>query len=244
MTTILAIAVAMAPGFAAPAAQGDGASAASILTKMFARYGDAKTLKGTIVLTQSIGNQGGQLKTDIQFEYPSKLYLRQEKEFVKKETWLVTSDGKHFSYAAPYGPGKGQRLIEPIRLATGTTLTVRDIYAAVTASIGDRSAPLDLAISRKEDLNYLRGQWASLTLDGAKDLNGEEVYAISGNWREYQTAPVSGRFQIFVSKEGDLKRYAIEESVKLDNSYRVVSVWEVNLKINGEVDDKLFKLVK
>ncbi len=230
-------------------AQVQAPSPAQIVSKMIGRYNAAQTLSGKIQLTSMIKGQGGSLVTKVQFELPSKLYIRQEKLYGDGRIWLVTSDGKRFSYEPPPGlpPGKTQvnRLIEPINLKDGKSLTVRDVYAASVASIGDRSPVLDIAIGRKEDLEYLRFQWATLRYEGVTRYGDEEVHAISGDWREYGTAPVTGQFRMLINEAGDLRQYVISEKVNLETAgtQRLDSVWDVQLQVNGAVDPALFKLV-
>lgn len=226
--------------------QQDAPSAADLISKMIAKYNSAKTLKGTIVLRQGTATESGTLTTQFQFEMPSKLYIRQQKDFGDRKTWLITSDGKHFSYPAPEVFGTdSKRLAEPINLASGKVMGIRDIYSAIVGSIGDRSAPLDIAISRTEDLQYLRGQWYTVRLDGITKVRESEAYSIIGQWKEYGDAVnPSGRFQMVIGKDGDLMRYAVEQTLEISGQrINVTSVWDVDLKVNVEVDQKLFKLV-
>ncbi|MBI5706189.1 MAG: hypothetical protein HZC36_04280 [Armatimonadetes bacterium] len=236
----------LASALLAGAAQQDAPSASELISKMIAKYNSAKTLKGTIVLRQGTATESATLTTQIQYEHPAKLYIRQQKDYGDRKVWLVTSDGKHFSYPAPQVIGQdSKRLAEPINLASGKVLGLRDIYSGVVGGIGDRSAPLDIAISRTEDLQYLRGQWYTVRVDGVTKVRDVEAYSISGQWKEYGDADhPSGRFQMLIGKEGDLMRYVIEQTLDLGGQrFNVTSLWEVDLKVNVEVDQKLFKLV-
>lgn len=218
----------------------------AVLSQMLAKYSAAKTLSGTILLTQGSEQESGQISTSLQYERPAKLYLRQEKKTADRRTWLITSDGKHFSYDKPnqasdYGAG---RLVEAIVSAAGT-LKLGDIYAVGAGkSLPDRSAPLDIAIGRREDLEFIRGQWANLSTEPARELDGRTVNSIVGDWREYGTAAITGRFQFLITPEGEMKRYTIVEKIVINgNIVTITSRWDIDLKIDGPVDPKLFKVV-
>lgn len=221
---------------------------AELVSKAMSRYYSAKTIKGTITLTQTAKGASGQLVTDLQIEGPAKFYLRQQKAYEERRTWLVTSDGKWFSYEAPEGFGRQNvgRLVEPINLK-GKTLSYRDVYQAALLSIGDRSAMLDLIVGRREDLEYLRDHWVGLKLAGMTQLDGEDVYVISGGWLESGAKQPSGRFQLLINKDGDVRQYTIDEAVGLDKAGAqreiVRSDWRVEVTVNGPVDPKLFKVV-
>lgn len=220
---------------------------AQMLSEMIAKYSAAKSLVGTITLSQSAMNQTGQIRTYFQFEYPSKLYIRQDMTTGTGGRWLVTSDGKFFSYDVPKLPwqDKGTRLVEPV-VFQGKTLGVRDIYAAASLSLGDRSAPLDIAIGRSEDLRYLRNQWATLRYQGTTRLGEEEVHVIMGDWREYGDAPVSGQFRIMLNANNELRQYALSENFALPTvgQKNVVSIWDVRIDLLAKPDSGLFKLAR
>ncbi len=231
---------AASPGSRAP-------NSAQLISAMLAKYAAARSLTGTITLTQSAMDHAGQLRTTLQFELPSKLYLRQDLATGQGRTWLVTSDGKYFSYDVPKLPwqDRGTRLVEPV-VYRGRTQSVREIYAASALSLGDRSAPLDIAIGRNEDLRYLKNQWASLRYQGRTKLRDEDVHVIMGDWREYGDAPASGQFRMMLSESGDLRQYALSENFALPTvgQKNVVSIWDVRLEVDAKPDPNLFKLVR
>src|SRR5690349_22569 len=77
--------------------QGD--SAKELIQKMLARYHAAQTLTGTIKLTVKTEAGAASMDTWIQYERPSKLYIRQKKNSANPDpeapsSWLITSDGK------------------------------------------------------------------------------------------------------------------------------------------------------
>lgn len=222
-----------------------GPTAAESMSKMLRRYADLPTLTGSITMTQRVGTATAIIKTQLQYERPSKLFIRQDLQSSTPQTWIVTSDGSTFSYNVPNDrPGRpGERLIEKVT-SGGRLLEYQDIYAVASRSLGDRSLPLDIAISRLDDLKYLRDQWATL---GFIDPQPQGLIAIGGQWREYKTAPASGTFEIWVDKDGNLRRYIQRETLKpLPNAepHLVTTVWDVDLVPNGKPNADLFRVLK
>jgi hypothetical protein len=234
--------------------------AAELVGKMLRNYDSAQTLTGTIRFTQSVQNVSIVIDTNLQWAKPAKLFIRQDRRSSDPRTYFVTSDGKTFSYDLPEdrAGAPGERLFEPVS-QPGRTLDYRDIYAAASRSLGDRSAPIDIAICRTEDLKFIRGQWA--TMEFAEKPGPDGVRVIVGDWRQYANAPASGSFEMWITDDGDLKKYVQRETFQpeasaLDEKFRphpvplnvgplqITSVWDVNLKVNGAPDPSLFKVIK
>jgi len=219
--------------------------AGETVSKMIARYHDAKTLKGDIVTTIKVGDQAVQISTSLQAQRPDMLYVRQA---VGEQTYVLTCDGKNFSYNKPVSTLVAKndlRLMEPFVKG----MTLGDVYRAAAESLAERSAPLDLAIGDMRDLRRLRDQWASLNLTGEVDLNGEKVYRIVGQWRLSASSPVTANFGIFVTKDGDLRRYVLDQlpSVLQDDKSGTVKVsreYDVHISVDTPVDPKLFTVLK
>src|SRR4051812_2027201 len=116
MLTTLAVTLALcAPG---PKPQANAAS--QLVSKMLKYYSGAQSITGTITYTASDGAGSAQLITVLQYEKPSKLYIKQYKGGPHQMMWLVTSDGKYFSYNAPDNlPGSNERLVETVMQSTG-----------------------------------------------------------------------------------------------------------------------------
>jgi hypothetical protein len=113
-------------------------------------------------------------------------------------------------------------------------------------SIGDRSIPLDLAFSRTEDLKYIRAQLATYKFERDEQVGGVDCHLISGDWRDYGKAPVTGKFNIWITEDGQLKRFARKEHVAVADQQvegDIISVWEVNLTKDSGIDPNLFKIV-
>ncbi|MFZ4506705.1 MAG: hypothetical protein ACOYON_03295 [Fimbriimonas sp.] len=231
--------------FLAVGAQGAEPDAATLITKMFRHYSEAQTLTGQIRWIQRAKGIAIQTDTDVAFERPSKLYIKQTQNGSEPKTWLITSDGKLFSYNKPEVlRGPESRLVEPV-FASGVSQSIRDIYAVGIRSIGDKSVPLDIAISRREDLSTLRGQWATFQVVGKEKLRETNCYVIEGKWREDPGMRPTGTYQLWLSPDGDILRFALKELfASPQGEIEVTSTWDASLVVNGQVNAKQFTVVK
>ncbi len=223
---------------------------AELISKMFAYYNDAKTFAGTIQMTQAMMGQTTAYDTIVQFELPSKLFIKQVQK-VTGRVYLVTSDGKQFSYDVPRALEESgiskprERLLENV-VQGSLTHQVRDIYRVAVAGLPDRSMPLDVAIGQLGDLKFIRDQWATVKYDGTVDWNGEKAHSISGAWREYGEADVSSTYNLLLTSEGELLRYSIKDRLSAPGQgpQDVVTTWLVRFEKNAKVDPTLFKVVR
>ncbi|MBI3721977.1 MAG: hypothetical protein HY248_05430, partial [Fimbriimonas ginsengisoli] len=186
----------------------------------------------------------------VQFKKPSLVFIRQAYDSGEGRSWLVVSDGRRFSYPVPPNLPltAEERLVEAVT-QNGVVNTCQDIYAASSASLKDRSAPLDIAFGRLTDLRFLRNQWVTLRWLGQQSYRDRTVDAIGGDWREYGRAPASGTYRMLISKDSDLVLYELAGREAVGDPARgilvpllVTSTWEVDLHPNAETDDSLFKL--
>lgn len=230
--------------------EGQGSVNASMLVqKMIEYYNDADTMTGTILMTTKVADQSLSISTTMQFEKPSRIYIRQQKSIGDKRVWMIVSDGKKFAYDAPglaawEDPNK--RLIEPVTFQ-GIVQKFRDIYAAGSSGLGDRSTPLDIAIGRTEDLKYLRDQWKSVIYRGKSTHLGQEVNVVMGEWRPYGNAEVTGQYRMLITPGGELKEFARSEKIQpqgAPQAFDVVTTWTVNLKKNDRPDPNLWATVR
>jgi hypothetical protein len=220
-----------------------------IISQMIKKYNEATTLVGTILLKVEIAGQSTAVRTELQYEKPAKLYIKQSSGGRTSRTWYVTSDGKEFSYPTPYRPllnDKQQQGSEPVSRPDGSRQDIRTIYSAAVEGLGDKSLPLDVAIGRQSDLVLLRDQLASAEYQGVRLVAGVEAHIISGKWRSNATAHTTGIYTMAISKTDDLLYYAISEYMMLDKGaqHELMTEWTVDFKVNVPVDQRLFKVVK
>jgi len=215
--------------------------------RMLAKYSKATTLTGEITWTQQVKESSIVTKTTLQFDLPSKLYIRQERGGASSKGMFVVSDGTTFSYPVPPDlPSKlGERLSESVMLG-GKSQTVRDIYSVISKSLIDRSLPLDVSIGRLEDLKFLRSQWVTMEVSGTATIDNNEITIIKGQWRPYGQAPPSGTYEMWLTKGDELRRYVQREKLEIDRVglVEVVGIWDCKLVVDGKPDPDLFVIKK
>ncbi|MBS1721651.1 MAG: hypothetical protein JSS66_01455 [Armatimonadetes bacterium] len=222
-------------------------TAGTVISKMIARYHDAKTLSGDCNTTLKVGARQINIAAKFQVERPKKIYLRQIVDGVAMP-YIVTSDGKEFSYNKPIGledhRGDKLRLTEPVG-----DKSLGDIYRDVSESVVERSPILDLVVSDMRDLQLFRDQLTSMKLMGEIDLNGQKVYKIVGRWRLNSKSETNADFGIYITADGDLKRYALSQEAELGDGpvkekVTVSRLYDVDIKVNSDLDQKLFAVLK
>lgn len=236
-----------------------------VISKMLAYYHDAKTIAGTITMSQHSGSREASVLTELQFQGPASLYIRQSlRASYGTDQYLVTSDGKTFSYDLPDGvPYKDRGIQGGLRVVEtcnpGRPLGVRDIFTATSSWLIDRSTPLDLIIGAADDLRFRNAQWVTADIVGRTNLGSTAVTVVGGQWRDYPQyttkqgrkipVPPSATYQMFIDDEHRLLRYTEKTNVGATiNNQQVVqsveTIWDVNVVKDGPVKPELFKVVR
>ncbi|MEI8281307.1 MAG: hypothetical protein WCG75_02780 [Armatimonadota bacterium] len=185
--TALSIAIMLA-GQQAPAMKSQ-----DIIGKCLAKYAEANSGIGEFVMSQTAAGKKVSIKTDLQFERPSKLFIHQFSDTVEPNDWLVVSDGNQFGYDVP-GSRKGgvrRRLFEGVISLPGPNgdrhvQMVHNIYLAAKRSLGDVPNPfLEFITQGSGESQSLRGYLARLKkIDPEpkekEGADGNSVYSISG----------------------------------------------------------------
>ncbi len=227
---------------------------------MFAHYSELQTATGTIKLIVEAkaptGSASQTINTEIQYERPSKFFLRQIQSGKEQNPWVVSSDGSLFSYPMPSQIiyNKSKRLVENVGVNT-----IAEIYGASVTSIGDRSAPLGIIVSWNKELRRIVSEWPVYELAGEQEWKGAKVWKIVGKYRQDPLGPVIGDFVLVVDKSGNMLEYkttqafatptdeahsdAKHPSYDTKNLTYVTYTWMVDVAANGTVDSSLFKLV-
>ncbi len=220
-----------------------------VASKMFERYSSASSVKGQIDLTIQVTGNIFKAKTEIQYERPNKVYLKQTNLADAAQLKLLSSDGKHFSYDVPDNLlTQAKRLVEPVHPPHRDPLSIADMYKAASSSLLDRSPALDIVISSLDDLRHLRSQWASIASRGMTEHRGRHAYWIVGDWRRSAADEPSGLYEMLVTPEGDLLRFVLhQQTMALEGGnyvpQQVVSTWDVDVRIGGPLDPALFRVV-
>lgn len=262
MTALIALLVLQggAPAQESPQESTQKPKASTIVSRMLEYYKKANSLVGTVHLTQTAAGKSITIDTQLQFEKPSKLFLHQVRKSSDPREWVVTSDGKLFSYNAPETVSiRPQRLIEPVAASPGTQRKLGDystgvvhyvgeMYNAATYSIGDKSPLLDVAFAQSGDLKYLTGQLATMVYRGTTELAGKKVHVIIGEWRENPAVPSSGVYEMYIDEDGNFLRYVLKQDFAVpeapQQSITVSSIWDGRLTVNAKPNPALFTVLR
>jgi hypothetical protein len=222
---------------------------------MFAYYASATTMTGAIHMTQQAASSTVTLDTSLAYEGPSKIYLRQALGGANPMVWLVTSDGKSFTYDFPNTTRTAANRAEPGRLLEAVSptqsihLTYRQIFHASVQSLGDVSLPVLLSVAGRDELQAVKDMIGSIQYMGTTKIGTDSVNVIGGGWKAGPRAPVSAQYKLFITDDGQLKRYVETNIVSLKlptgqmQPQQVLTTWDVDLHVNAQPDETLFKVI-
>lgn len=216
-------------------------SGAQLVSKMIRRYYDAKTIGGTIKTDLDVSGATLGITTTLWIERPNKLYLRQVT--TAGPSFLVTADGKEYSYERP--SVGGQVSTSPGRLVEyqGST-DIGGVYTSAALSIAERSNPLDLAIARQDDLKMLRDQWVTLKDGGEKEVDGKPCRMVTGQWTSNPVYGVLGHYAMWITSEGDLIKMEIQGPNPELAGSKIVRTHTVDLKVGATPPEGQFTVAK
>ncbi len=220
--------------------QSQGMSGAEVLSKVLAKYADAKSATGEFTMSQSAGSKKIAIQTEFQMERPSKLFIHQTSSNVAPNDWLVVSDGVNFGYDAPNATQR-RRLFEPVSgtdPVNGKSRSLRNqgIFMAAKRSLGDPTNPfLEFLTQSGGDQTSVQGFLTRLFKIGSaseKEVGGAQVYSISGlmgfgapaigpdgkqlydnTSNHYPIFESAGRFELQVTKDFDLVGMKTTENI-------------------------------
>jgi len=218
---------------------------AQLVSKMLARYYEAKTVQGTIDMTQTAQGVKVGFRTQLAMQSPSLILIAQEKFGSEPRKWLTVADGKRFAYDRPPGVFGKDRFLEPQNPASGP-INVRDIYAIVADGLGDRSPVLDAVIGRPDHLRNLRATWGPrFTLAGKTDWKGKPAYVVTGTFRiDWKEAP-SQHMEMVIDADGNFLKYFTRASLTVPNQRQPIVIettYTVDLKVDEPIDTAIFSV--
>ncbi len=225
-----------------------------VVSTMLTRYAAARTVSGTISMVQKLDNQATAIETWVEIKRPDRVYVYQKSK-ASKRVGFVVSDGTYVTYNPPRtskgAPESGQ-LIEPLDHGD-VRMTIPEMYAIASRSLLDCSTPLDIAIAGVEDLKMNRDRWATCKLAGEVEVDGKPAYRVIGDWRPVAKMLPTGKYEMIISKQGDLLRYNCQEVMnrtfkegekgkekEWSETHVFDTAYVVNLKVDGPVNEKLF----
>jgi len=234
--------------------------AAALVGKMFSYYANATSMTGKIRMTQQAQNITDTIVTDLAFEAPSKIFVRQvlsspstSDHSYRANVWMVTSDGKDFTYDFPNEQRLNSNKPEPSRMhefvnGVNGPLGFRDIFRAAYRSLGDLSIPELVAIGGTRNFRAVRDEIATIDYVGSANVAGTPVMEVRGMWRPAAESVPTAVYEIYISADGQLKRYRQDEkvSVKMPDAKMgtedIVTTWDVDLNVNAKPDESLFSV--
>lgn len=236
-SALLLCAVALAPAQAA-------VNPGQTVSRMLARYFEAKSLSGTITLKAESEGVSTNVVTRLAVSHPDKLMIEQKGV---RGTVLVVSDGETLRYHAPsLGEEIGPVLREPARVS-GVVRPVRDQFAVSRPGLLDGGPGLNLVMGRMDDMQSFRSTILSLEDQGAATVNGKSGRRVGGQYAEMGRTTPDGEFSMVIGANGDLFQFVRREPVVVEMDGRptplwVTMTWDVNVVVDGPVDGSLFRV--
>ena len=233
ITTLLAASALMGAQEARPQWTGP-----DLVSKMLATYHNRRSADGTITLTLRMGNESSRLRTDVTYLMPSRVHIFQRSERPPIRRSILVSDGRTFMYSRPNisrWEDIKEYLFEPVQAADGRLQLVGDIYAAGTASMLDRSIPLDIVINRRADLEYLRLRLANVAYGGRAKLGNEEMHRVTAMLRLIPGEKPTDPCVFWIDDNFMLRRFEVQEKHEDKESQRVLSFvmqWDLNITLD------------
>lgn len=216
------------------------------ISEMFKRYTGAEKIWATVKMTLNLSGQTAVVDSALQIERSQKLYLRQIPHYATDKHFTCICDGKTATYEMPPAIASfpGQRAYEPQE-----NQTLEDVYANSVPSQIDKSPVLDMIVARKQHLEFLKGQWASLAFEKGAAPQAGENYEIVGNYRPYKTSDVSGTFRLVLSPSFDVVSYRVDEKIVIpapgnNRADTMTTIWSADVHIGTLKDPKLFEIPK
>ena len=220
-----------------------------VISKVFLKYYNARTLSGTIVQETTDGKGVVKITTKVNYERPNRVSIQQDYKGRNGLLLSLVSDGVKFAYDPPrtasVKPKPRERLIELVRIdRTGTNASfihgVGEMYHAAHVSLMP-STLLDLAVAHKEHLSDFKINVRTFVLQGVVDLGGQKAYYITGQWQPYHGATPTGTYEFWVSLGFDLLKFKLDEQYSDGRTAaRATTTETANLRVDVPVDQSLF----
>ena len=222
---------------------------ADVVSKVFLKYYNARSLSGTIVQETTDGKGVVRITTKVNYERPNRVSILQDYKGGNGLMLSLVGDGVKFAYDPPrtakVKPKPRERLFELVRVErTGTNVAfvhgVGEMYHAAHVSLMP-STLLDLAVAHKEHLSDFKINVRTLALQGMVDLGGQKAYYITGQWQPYHGATPTGTYELWVSLGFDLLKFRLVEQYSDGRtSVKATTTETASLKVNVPVDQTLF----
>jgi hypothetical protein len=246
LSTILAL--------AGSPAQAPEVTASSLISKMLLNYNSARSAQGRITTKQSAKNVTVETLTEIAIQQTARLLIRQTRTGTDGGRFLAIADGEYFAYDRPKGVLGKPRFVEP-QFNYGRPMTLREVYMVVSGTFAEKSPPLDIIISRRDDLESLRNKWGKkFEISGKAEIRGQSVYVVRGTFLPFAELRNSvgekpqGVLEMSITEDGQLLKYVeLANYVVPSAAQELIAVrteWDLDIKLNGEIDSAIFSPVR
>jgi hypothetical protein len=235
---------------------------AQVFSKMLARYHEAKSVRGTVTLTQTATSGTTQVKvtvlSTVQVAQPNFFFLEQTRQPkaadpAESSHFLGVSDGKRISYTVPRDllpatdptSGKHSQFYEEAPPGIDGAMN------AFCRMVLDRSLPIAVALYNPYEIQLITRHLSNLRIEkvDAELPNGKTGYQIAADYVKFIKEGQATRgvpahpAAILIDKEFNLVWMGWSETIAepgMAGTYKITSEWSVNLAIDGEIDKGLF----
>lgn len=222
-----------------------------IIEQAMIRYAKAKSVVGTIVMTQTALNKQATVETMFQYERPRHIFIDQKMTGAEEGHIRLVSNGAMFEYTPPtYLPGSVKMLREPMKRIDGYVLDFTDMFNAAKHSFIDRSAALELIFARRDGLEEFRNKISSHHYTGKVIVNGQPLHKVMARWREGVSVPTEDNVAIYFDEQFGIVQFVLTQRISTvtspnpspDKIVKVDTVWKVNAKVDEKPDYGLFTI--
>ncbi len=239
---------------AALPAQTPEVTAGSLISKMLLTYNNARTAQGRITTKQSAKNVTIETLTEIAMQHTGRLLIRQTRSGTDGGKYLAMADGEYFAYDRPKGVLGKPRFVEP-QFNYGRPMTLREVYMVVAQALAEKSPPLDIIVSRRDDLEGLRNKWGKkFEITGKAEIRGQNAYVVRGTFLPFAELKNAvgekpqGVVEMSITEDGQLLKYVeLANYVVPAATQELIAVrteWDLDVKLNGEIDPAVFSPVR
>lgn len=213
-----------------------------LVSRMLKVYADTRQLDGQIVLTASDGHGTTKMTTDVAYDAPSKILVRQVAVGSEGRTVIVISNGQKFVYTAPDYLHDTTLLEEPINL-NGYIRQYREIFGVAGQSLIDRSVPLLILIAQPDDLKEVVKRFITVDDLGSSTINGRSCRLVGGTYREVVGGSTFSKYRMAIDEKAQLVQFALQQTYVSDTERMTLNlVWDVNVRTGVAPDSARFRL--
>lgn len=208
-----------------------------VISMMIRRYSVQDKLSADLKFTQRTAGVATPFiaTTVIQLDRPERIYIRQSNN---RDGFVATAiaDGKWVTYRPLFDE---KQVFERQGQSVGV-----DVWRFANRAYYGRTPVMDVMFSLREHLQVVVPQWASMSFGTSSGKDQAGNWVITGDWRPYGRALVTGRYTMVISPEGEFLRFTQVERVAGPDKrvHEITSTTEATTRF-GKIDDpSLFRV--